>query len=106
MLTVPVELKAAPIVSVVPVIVTPLPEIAAELVNVPLEPANKLKVPEAVRALETLTLVPVRETLPLKVSEAVVVIAPAEDTVKLLTLVRDPIARAVVPLPRVTLLTA
>ena len=85
--TAPVDVRVAPIVSVVPLNVTPTAVIALDRLIVPEE---------------------VRDRAPVKVSVAEVVILPAEEIVKLLRLERvpAPIARAVEPLLKVTLLVA
>src|ERR1700688_4364311 len=85
--TAPVDVRVAPIVSVVPLKVTPTAVIALERLIVPEEG---------------------RDRAPVKVSVAEVVILPAEEIVKLLRLesAPPPIANVVEPLLKVTLLVA
>ncbi len=84
-LTVPVDVSVAPIVSVVPFRVAPATLVALD----------RLIVPELVKL-----------SAPVYVLDAVVVTLPALDRVKLLMLESEPIASAVLPLFKVTLLVA
>ena len=86
--------------------VTPEPEAetTAPIVEAAAPVAVKEVVPVEVRLLEMAKEEPVRERLPLTDSEVVgLVMLPALVTVKLLILVKEPIARSVEPLFKVTL---
>src|ERR1700688_168165 len=84
-LTAPVEVRVAPIVSAVPLRETPTA----------LSALDRLMVPDEVR-----------DRAPVNVSDAVVVMLPAFVTVKLLMWVNEPIANALLPLLNVMLFIA